>query len=122
MSLPPLILYLDTQDFKGIPVSDELIDSGVISRFMKGHCSDAEFEERINRWITDPAEYSRIVYDYADNPNMIDEFFREGVDRMEAAFHEIQDIHKAHDKIGEQLRSAKLPLAALAHHQPMAKA
>jgi hypothetical protein len=71
---------------------------------------DAEFEERINRWITDPAEYSRIVYDYADQPNMIDEFFREGVDRMEAAFHEIQGTHKAFDKIGEQLRSTRKTL------------
>jgi len=91
-------------------VSDELIESGVINRFMKGQCSDAEFEDRINRWITDPAEYSRIVYDYADKPNLIDEFFGEGIDRMEASFRDIQDNHQALDQLGEKFLNIRKTL------------
>ena len=79
------------EDFKGIPVSDELIESGVLTRFLKGQCSDAEFEERINRWILDPAEFSRIAYDYADKPNLLEECFGPSLGEIEDSLRQIQE-------------------------------
>ena len=79
------------EDFKGFPVSDELIESGVMTRFMKGRCSDVEFEKRINSWLSDPAEFSRIVYDYADKPNLLDEFLGPSLDKMEGAMRQMQE-------------------------------
>lgn len=78
-------------DWGDFPVSDELIESRTVERFMKGECSDREFEERINAWLSDPAEYSRIVYDYADHPNVIDKFFGEATDKIEQAVITLQD-------------------------------
>ncbi|RAI53819.1 hypothetical protein DOO74_10340 [Rhodobacteraceae bacterium AsT-22] len=87
------------EDFQGFPVSDELIESGVVTRFMKGRCSDAEFEERMNRWLSDPAEFSRIFYDYADKPNLIEEFTGSSLDKVEDS---LQQLHKANSELEEK--------------------
>jgi len=78
-------------DFGDLPVSDELIQSGIFERFMKRQCSDREFEIRINAWFSDPAEYSRIVYDYADQPNIIAKYFGKATDDIERLVKTIQD-------------------------------
>ncbi len=93
-----LTFGLDREDFKGFPVSDEFIKSGVLSRFMRGQCSDAEFEETINRWLSDPAEFSRIAYDYADKPNLLDEFFGPSLSRLEDSFRELQEFSRRVDE------------------------
>jgi len=69
-------------DYGDFPVSDEIIESRVLERFMKGQCSDQEFEQRLNGWLTDPAEFSRLAYDYKDMPNMIDTIFGTSVDSL----------------------------------------
>lgn len=79
-------------DWGGFPVSDELLDSRILERFMKGQCSDREFETRINAWISDPAEYSRIIYDYADHPNVIAKYFGKPLDDLEQNAKIIQGI------------------------------
>ncbi|MBD0864712.1 MAG: hypothetical protein GDA36_03430 [Rhodobacteraceae bacterium] len=79
---------------KDIPVSDELIESEILMRFVKGRCSDAEFEERMNRWLSDPAEFSQIVYDYADMPNLIDKFFGPGIAQTENLFRQLQEAFR----------------------------
>jgi len=80
------------EDFAGIPVSDELIASGIFSRFSKGQCSDAEFEERVNRWLSDPAEFSRIYYDYAGKEDFKKEFMETSLDKVETC---LQQLHQA---------------------------
>jgi len=95
------------EDFQGFPVSDELIESGVLTRFLKGRCSDAEFEERINRWFSDPAEFSRIAYDYADKPNLLDEFFGSSLDKMEAALQQLQEASRNLDDLGKKIREQR---------------
>jgi len=82
------------EDFKGFPVSDEFIESGVLTRFMKGLCSDAEFEERVNRWLSDPAEFSRIFYDYMDKPNLLNEFIGPSLDKVEEALRQMQEANR----------------------------
>lgn len=98
------------EDFKGFPVSDELIKSGVLTRFLKGRCSDAEFEERVNRWFSDPAEFSRIAYDYADKPNLLDEFFGPSLNKMEDALRQIQETSRNLDDLGEAIRGQRQKL------------
>ncbi len=92
-------------DFKGFPISDELMESGVLTRFLKGRCSDAEFEERINRWFSDPAEFSRIAYDYADKPNLLDEFFGPNLNKIEESFRKMQDASRGLDDLRETIQS-----------------
>ncbi len=79
-------------DYAGFPVSDEIVESRILERFMKGQCSDAEFERRMNAWLSDPAEYSRIVYDYADHPNAITEYFGKPTDDIERLAGQIQEV------------------------------
>ncbi len=79
-------------DYAGFPVSDEIVESRVLERFMKGQCSDAEFELRMNAWFSDPAEYSRIVYDYADHPNVIAKYFGKPTDNIERLAGRIQEV------------------------------
>lgn len=93
-------------DYGDFPVSDEIVESRVMERFIKGQCSDAELEERMNRWILDPAEFSRIAYDYADKPNMIDDMFGKNVRQIEQAMQSMQEAHKAVE--GLNVRSLEL--------------
>ena len=90
-------------DWGDIPVSDELLQSRIVQRFMKGECSDREFEERINAWFSDPAEYSRIVYDYADQPNLIAKFFGNLTDEMEQIVKTVQDGASRLQQLNEQV-------------------
>ena len=85
------------EHYGGVPVSDELIESGVLRRFMSGQCSDAEFEVSINRWFSDPAEFSRIFYDYAGKENLLDLFFGESLKSMEDAFNRMQSALREFD-------------------------
>lgn len=78
-------------DWGDFPVSEELIQSRIVERFMKGECHDREFEVRINSWLSDPAEFSRIVYDYADHPNFVDKIFGEPTDKVEQALKMLLD-------------------------------
>lgn len=98
------------EDFKGLPVSDELIESGVLTRFLKGRCSDAEFEERINRWFSDPTEFSRIAYDYADKPNLLDEFIGPSLNKIEAALLQTQEATRNFDDLGKTIRAQRQKL------------
>lgn len=98
------------EDFKGLPVSNEVIESGVLTRFMKGRCSDAEFEERVNRWFSDPAEFSRIFYDYADKPNLLEEFLGPSLNKMEAALHQMQEASRNFHDVGKAIRGHRQKL------------
>jgi len=93
------------EDFEGFPVSDEFLESGVLPRLIKGRCSDAEFEERINRWFSDPEEYSRIVYDYGDKPNLLDEFFSSTLDGMEDAIRQMQEANREMENLRAKIRA-----------------
>ena len=90
-------------DWGNFPVSDELIQSRIVERFMKGECSDREFEERMNAWFSDPAEYSRIVYDYADQPNIIAKYFGDSTDKIERVMETIQDAVSIVQELNEQM-------------------
>lgn len=79
-------------DYGNVPVSDEIIESRILERFMKGQCSGAEFEMRMNAWLSDPAEFSRIAYDYADKPNMIELTFGKSTDDIERIVKTLQDL------------------------------
>lgn len=109
------------EDFNGIPVSDELIESGVLTRFLKGRCSDAEFEERVNRWFSDPAEFSRIAYDYADKPNFLDEFFGPSLKNIEAALRQVQETRRDLDDLGKSIRRQRKKLVEIGFDKRTAK-
>lgn len=97
-------------DYAGFPVSDEIIESRVLERFMKGQCSDAEFERRMNAWFSDPAEYSRIVYDYADHPNVIAKYFGKPTDDIEQLAGQIQEVVVEIQKMNVDRLSARSTL------------
>lgn len=100
------------EDFEGFPISTEFLESGVLPRFIKGRCSDAEFEERINRWFSDPEEYSRIVYDYGDKPNLLDEFFGSTLNKMEDAMRQMQQANREMDNFRAKMRELRATLIA----------
>lgn len=95
------------EDFSGFPVSNEFIESGVLTRFLKGRCSNAEFDEQVNRWFSDPAEFSRIVYDYGDKPNMLDEFFGTAINKMEDAFIQMQKAIGEYEELARTIRDRR---------------
>lgn len=79
-------------DYGEFPVSDEIVESRILERFMKGQCSSSEFESRMSAWLSDPAEYSRIIYDYADHPNAIAKYFGKSTDDIERLASQIQEV------------------------------
>jgi Fe2+ transport system protein FeoA len=83
-------------DYGDFPVSNEIVESHILERFMKGLCSDKEFETKMNAWLSDPAEFSRIAYDYADQPNMIDASFGKTIDNIERL---VNDVHVNLDEL-----------------------
>ena len=90
-------------DWGDIPVSDELLQSRIVERFVKGQCSDREFEDRINAWFSDPAEYSRIAYDYADQPNVIAKYFGKSIDDIERLVGTVQDVVSRIQQLNDQI-------------------
>ena len=89
-------------DWGDFPVSDELLQSRIVERFIKGQCNDQEFEERLNSWFVDPAEYSRIFYDYADQPNVIAKYFGKSTDDVERLVKTLQDAVLNNRKLNDQ--------------------
>jgi hypothetical protein len=108
-------------DFGSIPVSDEIIDSRIFERFMKGQCSDGEFENRMNAWIQDPAEYSRIVYDYADHPNVIEKYFGKTVEGIEGLAQRIQRLVTETQGLNEKRSTARVKLLEAGIEKPLAR-
>lgn len=88
-------------DYGNFPVSDEIVESRILERFMKGQCTDAEFETRMNAWLSDPAEFSRIAYDYADKPNMIEATFGKSTDDIEGIVKTVQDTVESFQRLNE---------------------
>ena len=97
-------------DWGDFPVSDELLQSRIVERFMKGECSDREFEERINAWFSDPAEYSRIVYDYADQPNVIAKYFGKTTDDIERIVRTLQDAASSIQQLNNHMLKVRANL------------
>ena len=61
---------------KGIPVPDEFIENHTLEKFMRGQCEDIKFKKDMDNWYSNPAEYSRLFYEYNnDRMNIIDEYF-----------------------------------------------
>lgn len=81
----------DRSDYGNLPVSDEIIKSRIVQKLICGLCSEAEFEEKINAWLSDPAEFSRLFYDYADHPNMKDHIFGAAMKDLENAAAKLQE-------------------------------
>jgi hypothetical protein len=100
-------------DWGEIPVSDELLESRFVERFIKGQCSDQEFESRMNAWFSDPAEYSRIFYDYADHPNVISKYFGKATDQIEQVVAAIQDLRKSLQAVNSERLAARNNLVEL---------
>lgn len=97
-------------DWGDFPVSDELLQSRIVERFMKGQCSDREFEDRINAWFSDPAEYSRIVYDYADQPDLIAKYFGKPTDDIEHLVITMQDAVSNIQQLNDQMLQTRANL------------
>ena len=90
-------------DWGDFPVSDELLQSRIIERFMKGECSGREFEKRINAWLSDPTEYSRIVYDYADQPNLLEKYFGKPIGDIEQLVMTLQDAASSIQQLNDRV-------------------
>lgn len=97
-------------DWGDIPVSEELLRSRIVERFVKGQCTDREFEEQINAWFFDPAEYSRIVYDYADQPNIVDKYFGKSIDKIEHLVDTVQGVISHIQQANEQVLEVRAEL------------
>lgn len=97
-------------DYGGIPVSDELIESRLIERFLKGQCSDQEFEDRMSRWFTDPEEFSRIYYDYGNKDNAFSEFFGETQSKITATITRIESYLAALQEANSTILDARSQL------------
>lgn len=108
-------------DYGSIPVSNEIIESRVLERFLKGKCSDAEFEQRMNAWLTDPEEYSRIVYDYSDQPNVLDAHFGEAINAVEATVVASQEILNNVRQTNQTLLAAREKMVDAGSHRSQAK-
>ena len=65
----------ETFDNKGIPASDEIIENHIWESFMRGQVDNAEFKKIMDRWHSDPAEFSHIFYEYGNHMNIIDDYF-----------------------------------------------
>lgn len=89
------------EDYGGIPVSDEIVESRLTERILKGQCSDEEFEERLSRWAFDPEEFSRIFYDYGKQPNALDKFFGSQLRTLENEISKILEMIKRISLINE---------------------
>lgn len=90
-------------DWGDFPVSDELLQSRIVERFMKGECSGREFEKRINAWLSDPTEYSRIVYDYADQPNLLEKYFGKPIGDIERLVMTLQDAASSIQQLNDRV-------------------
>jgi len=72
-------------DYGDLPVSEEFVRNDYIRRLLRGEITDVDFEKAVVRWVMDPSEYSRIVYEYADRPNFTDKFFGEILNQLRSA-------------------------------------
>jgi len=90
------------EDWQGIPISDEILKSRMFERFVRGECSDREFESSLNKWMSDPEEFSRIVYDYFGAENLMDAYFADHVSKIEAAV----DLLAKHNAKARELNAA----------------
>lgn len=95
------------EDFGDFPVSDEIVESRILERFMKGECSDFEFESRLNKWFSDPSEFSRIAYDYGGHENLKDQFFGSALDSLEKSFENFQILLSQREAIKSSFREAR---------------
>jgi hypothetical protein len=66
----------------------------------------------MNAWLHDPAEFSRIVYDYADMPNVIEFLTGKRVDEVEAALTKMQDLLAKLDAARKHLLNVRNQLIA----------
>lgn len=87
----------DRSVWQGIPVSNQIIESRLFERFVRGDCSDQEFERALNSWLTDPEEFSRLVYDYGGTENIKDAYFS-------ASFVKITEAVKVLSSLQEKIR------------------
>lgn len=96
-----------------MPVSKELISSRIVERFVQGLCSDAEFERAMNSWLSDPEEYSRLIYDHLDYPNMKDSMFGQSISKLEESIRQIQDAVEEFARLRASVASTRKDLVAL---------
>lgn len=96
MSLPDLARRLPAdftiaKDSLGnLPISERIFEERLFERFILGKCSDIEFEKSMNEWAHDPAEFSRIYYEHGQKNNMIDEFFKKNIEKLEGFISDMQ--------------------------------
>ena len=75
----------------------------------------------MNAWFTDPEEYSRIVYDYSDQPNMLDAHFGNQIDKFEAAMTAMMDSVTEMRKANSELLAARKTLVSAGLEKSEAK-
>lgn len=97
-------------DYGELPVSDEFIESRVFERFMKGQCSDTELEQKLNAWASDPAEFSRIAFDYGDSPDLIKTHFGAALESIESSAVGIQDVLEQQRKLNSAQLARRVAL------------
>lgn len=109
------------EHYPGLPVSREVLESDLLRRFLSGKCSDEEFETAMTQWMVDPEEYSRIIYDYADNPNAMDKFFGPSIGEFEReissvkqVLNDIKSLNERRLKLRQSLRDAGVAAKAAA--------
>ena len=61
----------------------------------------ASLKSGLNAWISDPAEYSRLIYDYANQPNIITKYFGKSTDEIERVLGTIQDVVSRFQQIND---------------------
>jgi hypothetical protein len=107
------------QDFGRLPVTQEFLDSNVIDRLLRGEITFREAELALLDWFCDPAAFSRIVFEYADSPGIVEQYFGPGIEKMHAAIEAYtrhvpalrnfnMKVRKLRSKIGELEASSHL--------------
>lgn len=108
-------------DFGDFPVSDEFIESQVAERFVKGQCSAAEFESHVNAWLSDPAELSRIMYDYSNLENMKDKFLGRQIENISKLIMDFSNHIAAIQEINQEKVALRRSLVEAGMHKSKAR-
>ena len=99
----------ERSDYAGYPISDEVVKSRLLERWLKGKCSNTEFENRMNAWMSDPVEFSRI-YDCGKLPDLKNLCFDDMINRFKWGCENVQKCISMEKQINEVITHAKSTL------------
>lgn len=95
-----------------ILISEEIIKSKILERFVHGKCSDQEFENTMNWWLCDQEEFSTIYYKHANFDNMVKHIFGTSIEAIEKNVGNIVALCESIKKVNEENTRKKAQMIA----------